>query len=233
MLPVRNLIFLPLIVLALQSPPQTPFVILVNGQSNAISNPLDGQDCTPYQDPRITTYRGGWHQADCITGSPGFVGVVWMMFAKKVLDRNGRPVIIINEAQSGQPIAHFHPDGANYQRLLNRVTAAKISPNMIVFYQGERDAKLGTNGLDWRNGYKILRDSWRVDYPSVDRFVLIQIQPGCGATPEASQEIMAAQAMIRGAMLIETGDIEQRADRCHLSEAGMVKLANRLNNRIR
>lgn len=225
-------LFIPLIIcLCLNA--QAPLVILVNGQSNALSRPLDGQDCTPYLDNRIMTYSNGWHTANCDYDTPGFVGVTWLMLAKQIVDRDKRSVVIINGAEGGKLIRYFHPDNANYAALLNRVTSANLRPDIIIFYQGESDAIVGANGFDWRLYYSAIRDSWRIDYPTVDQFIVVQIQPGCGADPLSSLEIMTAQEMVRGATIISTEGIPQQRDHCHLSEAGMMALASRLGEVIK
>jgi len=210
---------------------ENALVILINGQSNAVSKPMTDQDCILYEDSKIVTFKNQqWYKANCDYTRLGFTGTVWLILAKRIVKRNESTVIILNGAEGGKPISHFSPDSENYKRFRKRIELSGVKPDVIIFYQGERDARIGTQATDWQRSFETIKSRWLIDYPTTTQFILVQVQPGCQIDLASVKKIMTAQASIGDVSIVETNDIEKRDDDCHLSKNGMVKLASRIDN---
>jgi hypothetical protein len=171
---------------------------LINGQSNSVANAYVGLANTRYKDSFIRSFGSsnysavsaqsdtGWYIADGDgLYNKGCIGQWGLVLARKILDSAGIPVCIINAGVGGTPIT-FHqrnPSNAedvytNYGRMYYRAKKAGILDKVrgILWFQGESD---GSNATLHDTLFRKMWYNWYSDFPSAERFVVVQIRSGC------------------------------------------------------
>ncbi len=150
-------------------------VYIINGQSNAEAAAAAHQsDLSEYS--RSYNAEFGWNYLNY--SMPGLWGG---RLAKDIIDEQGIPVAIFNQAVGAQQIAFFlkndsNPLAGNYGTLMTRLSNAGIDGNIraAIWFQGEADG-WQTSLQDYKNMFIDLCQDWKADY-GIDKCYLYQIR---------------------------------------------------------
>ncbi|MBL8028492.1 MAG: Ig-like domain-containing protein [Fibrobacteres bacterium] len=152
-------------------------VILINGQSNSISNMRDGETheyVRTYEiSPAGWTYgkEGDWAQR---------VGL-------RINQNHNLPVAIINNGASTTGIAgHLPPSSGLYNGLVARARDGGVQKQakMILWYQGELDCQYLANMNTYASNFNILYTGWMTDFPGIQKVYVCQINMWEKSSPE-------------------------------------------------
>jgi len=171
---------------------------LINGQSNSVANAYVGLANTRYKDSFIRSFGSsnysavsaqsdtGWYIADGDgLYNKGCIGQWGLVLARKILDSASIPVCIINAGVGGTPITYHQRNplnaedvNTNYGRMYYRAKKAGILDKVrgILWFQGESD---GSNAALHDTLFRKMWYNWYSDFPSAERFVVVQIRSGC------------------------------------------------------
>lgn len=167
---------------------------LINGQSNAaawgVSNTFPNSDyrndfCRTFgqvklANPFITESDTTWALSN--NGKP-YVGVWGIELQKQLVEKYGIPVCFMNEAISGSAITeHTNRDATNpsnvanvYGRLLYRAKKSGHFDNLKGFFYWQGEAEAIDKPAVWKPEFEKLYNFWKIDYPSVGKFYIFQI----------------------------------------------------------
>ena len=159
---------------------------VINGQSNALAlkyGDWGSKYCRtvarlPDDNPAITQGDSLWIQA---SWSWPYVGAWGLQLQRSMLETYGIPTCVINGALPGSKIAtHVDRDSQNpansslYGLLLTRVKVANPTRIRNFFWlQGEQEALEDIR--DYPAQYDKLFKYWQIDYPTVEKFTVLQI----------------------------------------------------------
>jgi len=159
---------------------------VINGQSNASAihfGDWGSKYCRtvgriPDDNPGMTPGDTLWIQS---SWSWPYVGAWGLQLQRKILENNGIPTCVINGSSPGSKIAwHTERNAANptspslYGNLLARIKVANPSKIRDFFwYQGEQEVLEDIR--DYPEQYDKLFKFWQMDYPMVDKFIVLQI----------------------------------------------------------
>lgn len=212
-------------------------VYILNGQSNAESR-SEGEKTNHLKNVFIRSY-GNASESPCIKkwfvasgdgtrDSAGHIGQLGMEIASKLMNERSIPICIMNGAVGGMEISYFLRDEANHQnmstsygRLLNRISDVNLTSHIraIIWFQGEKDAGLGTTKSVYTNRLQSLYSSWHEDYPGFEHVYLYQIRFGCWQTGSFTSPIQQAQFDValnhQDVILLATNNVDQYIDSCH------------------
>ncbi|MBS1902299.1 MAG: hypothetical protein JSS75_01185 [Bacteroidetes bacterium] len=169
--------------------------ILIDGQSNSIFG-LD-----TYTNEYCRTFGGNFSssKADTAwslsvgygTGGGSNVGAFGLEIQRDYAERMHLPTALITGSVGGTAIEQHLPNANNptdlstiYGSMLYRVRKAGLvnKAKALFWYQGESNSI--TNYFD---NFKKLSNSWRIDYPAVKKFYVVQVRPGCAAPGNSSE----------------------------------------------
>lgn len=221
-------------------------VYLIHGQSNAVASDYYDEDLANARDrsPWIRSYGSAsltpgdvladttWHVADGESGNgPGSVGIWALHLARRIVDKQGIPVGLLNGAVGGTTVAQHQrndadPDDLNtiYGRLLHRANAAGVASaaRALFWYQGESD---GAGAQGWLDGFGDLMADWDVDFPGLEHLWVIQVRRGCGSPSlelrDHQRTLTHGDATIHAA----TANGLPGHDGCHFRDKGYLQLA--------
>jgi hypothetical protein len=228
-------------------------VYLIHGQSNAVASDYGNQDLANARDqspwirsfgsasrtPAVVFADRTWHLADGETdGGQGSVGVWALHLARKIVDKQGVPVGLLNGAVGGTTVAQHQRNDADpadldtiYGRLLFRATEAGVASQAraLFWYQGESD---GAFAQAWEDGFRDLLAHWDVDFPGIEHLWLIQVRRGCGSPSldlrDRQRRLTHGDPTMHGA----TANGLPRHDGCHFKDEGYVELARDLGPEV-
>ena len=158
--------------------------ILIDGQSNAgtsyatyyYSNGLIRSCGTAWSDTTMSDSAIG-----PASGAPAQThlgaGVWGIELARKIVSTTNRPLFIINGGWPGTTIAQHLPSKALssfYGRTFWRVNRAGMCGNVKTVYWWQGEAESATSSLTYLSNFSKLRDGWRVDYPNIQRVIVIR-----------------------------------------------------------
>lgn len=168
--------------------------ILITGQSN--STPANGLATYSNEFCRTFGVQAGYSRyepSDTIWGfangnSAGrFLAGVWgLKLQQLILERYGVPTCVILGGVGGSSIEINQRNDADsedlntiYGRTLYRARKAGVAGDVrfLFWYQGESNTI-----TNYYENFKSLYDDWRTDYPSLKKFYVVQIRPGCAVT---------------------------------------------------
>ena len=229
-------------------------VIVVQGQSNALSPQFDGYANPENRNAFIRTfgYRGSnvsltqsdqnWYVASGDGGNTGSnqVGQWALRLARLMKDKTGVPIAVVNGAFASRTIQYFARNNAeptdintNYGRLLRRLIDAGIKNGVraVLYYQGEAD----TSAEEHLIGLQNLRLAWQQDFPLLEKIYVFQVSNGCsvyGLYPmlDVRNEQRRFANIYPNVELISTSGIVNAnvfTDYCHYRYAGNKQLAQR------
>ncbi|KYP14901.1 MAG: hypothetical protein A1D16_03255 [Flavihumibacter sp. CACIAM 22H1] len=199
---------------------------IIQGQSNSYAEQRQGGDAnaTPFRrfvksygssHPNgVTAYPRNWGIGDGNANNVGNynVGMWGMRLGSQIAATEGIPVAIfcggygdkipIFQASSTAYISAENEN--NYRRLRRRLADAGVQNSVrgIFWWQGESDGIIDNNKTsknDYINIFNNILQSWRTDYPSLEKVFIVQIRLGCyvGAPPiNSALDIMQAQLEI-------------------------------------
>ena len=173
-------------------------VYVVQGQSNAVALIYEGAANPTNQSNFIRTYGNtvlhiptmqadlNWYVANGDDGyTSGAIGQWPLRLARQLVDSYQIPIAIINGAQGGSKIDLFQRDATNplnldtnYGRLLYRLQNAGVQNQIraLFWYQGESDE---ADAVKHEAGFIQLYNSWKIDYPTIQKIYLYQVRDGC------------------------------------------------------
>ncbi len=172
-------------------------VYLINGQSNSHPiNPLasyKNEFCRSFGKNTNTTV---YNPADTLWGlARGYDAVnfhtgVWGIKLQQLIKENYNiPICIINGGSGGSTIEYNLRNNSNhadlnttYGRLLYRTVKAKVVYNVkaMLWYQGESNTDI--TWQNYQNNFNQLYNSWKEDFPGINKFYVFQVRMGCGST---------------------------------------------------
>jgi hypothetical protein len=180
-------------------------VFVINGQSNGaawgVSNNFPNYDyknefCRTFGQTQsgksvITQADTTWAYSN--NRSP-YVGVWGIELQKIITEKYGIPTCILNESLSGSAITeHTIRDAANptnvnniYGRLLYRATKAGVLNNIKGFFFWQGEAEAFANPTIWQGEFDKLYNFWKIDYPTVNKFYIFQVNILGVPLPEAA-----------------------------------------------
>ncbi len=220
-------------------------VYIIQGQSNAQAERTSGSvSSNTNQSNFIRVYAEGtsnetmllnddnWYfgQGDTNHDTSGNTGQWGLKLAKMLVDTKNIPIAIFNGAHPGVQISFFLPDsdpntpqsyiGLNYGRLYYRLakTGLKDKVRAVFWSQGETDggSEENTSLADYKNSFTELINFWKIDYPNIERFYILQTKNGCGEPlhniKEAQRELAFENTDIS---IMSTAAITHYSDDCH------------------
>ncbi len=176
---------------------------IIEGQSNALATDT-GEKSPPETNEWIRSYgrpsgdpkedRGNlWCNPvwKAERGEKAELGWWGMELAKRLVESQRMPILIVNAAVGGTRIDQHQRDPANpadldsiYGRMLWRVRQAKLTHGIrgILWHQGENDQGSDgpTGGFGWETYQQLFVDmaaGWKQDFPNVQRYYVFQIWP--------------------------------------------------------
>jgi hypothetical protein len=217
---------------------------IVQGQSNAEANIRNGSANSNKSD-FIRVYASGndnasnlisnnaWYiaQGDGDRNSNGNTGQWGLKLARILVDDLQIPIAIFNGGHGGAPISFFQADAnyknsqaSNYGRMFYRINKTGLQNNVrgVLWSQGEANA--GGNYIainDYKNAFKTLENSWLADYPSIEKFYILQTKNGlgCGTTVDGEMNVKEAQRQLAAENneieIMPTTGLLLHNDNCH------------------
>jgi hypothetical protein len=185
----------------------------------------------------------------------GYLGVWGLKLQYDLAVRTGIPNCFLNSSIGGTPISyHFAtntpsdpdsllfevnsiPTGFRlYDRVFKKLNNNGLCDNVrgIFWYQGETDANMsidGTSGYTQR--FDTLYQSWKMDFPSLERIYMMQLNTGCGGDNmslmrQIQNDIASSHSDITIMSTVGTSPSDKTDDGCHYSEAGYLGIADKL-----
>jgi hypothetical protein len=221
-------------------------VYLIHGQSNAVASDYYDEDLANARDqsPWIRSYGSAsrtpaevladttWHLADAETdGGPGSVGIWALHLSRRIVEKQGVPIGLLNGAVGGTTVAQHQrndadPDDLNtiYGRLLHRANAAGVASaaRALFWYQGESD---GAGAQGWLDGFGDLMADWDVDFPGIEHLWIIQVRRGCGSPSLELRDHQRTLAHGDATIHTATANGLPGHDGCHFRDKGYLQLA--------
>jgi hypothetical protein len=220
-----------------------PFVIAAFGQSNSANF---GETRHAPQGAVYELLDGRCYRArDPLLGGDGKGGSIWTRLAERLIaHKYARSVVLISFGVSATEIARWAPGGDLNVRIehhLGGLGRLGLDPNVVLFVQGETDAKIGTGTTTYLRQLNAVVQSVR--RTGVEAPFVIAVASYCHG--RVSPDVTAAQrsAVDHARRIYEGPDMDQlrgvhmRFDDCHFSAQGMERAAelwmnvlSRLNN---
>ena len=197
-------------------------VYLINGQSN--SHPTDplctytNEFCRSFgvQTPHFN--YDPYNPADTCWGlangdglgnlfsGPLLTGVWGIRLQQLILESYGIPTCVINGGSGGSNISYNLRNDADpmdlntaYGRLLYRAVKSRVKESVKGFfwYQGENDGYDTASVHNYAARFGALHNSWKEDYPTIERVYVFQINMGCGEPTDSSYHGMLREVLRR------------------------------------
>ena len=150
---------------------QDPYTVLVLGQSNAGNH---GDAAAPAAPIVLVSGQRCYRDNDPLPGATGTGSSLWPRVAARMAERHGqRPLAFGLIALESSRIAEWTMDGplhAYVDARLRQFGAGARPIALVLWQQGEADAKAGTSGADYARGLAALRrmlDAAGIDAPLV------------------------------------------------------------------
>ncbi len=167
------------------------------------------------------------------------IGVWAHRLGRMLADTAAVPVCIINGGQSSSRIVQHLPSinhsnlSSIYGRLLYRAQKAHVENKIkaLFWYQGEIDGD--TAYLQYANRFAQLHNAWEMDYPGLEKIIVIQTRPGCVISPtelyhqQIRETLRTLPDVYTNVKLMTTAGIPY-FDGCHFLTQGYQLLAQRL-----
>jgi len=192
------------------------------------------------------------------TGSDkiGSIGIWPLRMMFRVVKETGIPACIINGAMGATELTYhlathtpsdpdhlkdnvYDPETltpSSYDRLFKKihVNNAAMGVKAIFWYQGESDGNLGREHAEnYNNRFALLRKSWKLDYPRLEKIFVFQLNTGCGGNnlsllreqqrkmPELFNDVIVLPT-------VGSRQNERAEDGCHYTAAGQRKLGENM-----
>lgn len=204
-------------------------MLLIMGQSNA-ANHGDGVG----SDVPLSVMHEGrcYSTASPLPGGTGKGAALWSQLGSELqVDLDGRPLLvglIAVEATSIKQWLGAEPLAVHWRSKLAEMLAAGLRPDLVLWQQGESDAKLGTTEADYGQALQLLRQELnRVGVRAPMMVALSTHCPGVNGMAVRSG-IQAAGAKEAGIIVGPDTDSLQgvfRSGGCHFSASGVRQAA--------
>lgn len=176
------------------------------------------------------------------------LGYWGMELARRLVEKHGTPIFIINAAVGGSRIDEHQPtpdDHADlktmYGRMLWRVQQARLTHGIraVIWHQGENDqgADGPTGGYGWETYQQYFIDmsgAWKEDMPNIEQYYMFQIWPNAcamGGREGSGDRLREAQRTLPGLYsnlsILSTCGIQPPGG-CHYPLAGWAEFARLL-----
>ncbi len=204
---------------------------LVEGQSNS----CDFSSVAPQ--PYLRTF-GTWSGDAQATASDTAWGIAmtnghtvngWgMQIAKKIVDTYSVPICLITGGVGGTSIQQHAPSSdlsTIYGRYRYRILKANLQNGLkwVIWHQGESNQ----NDAAYKTLFLNLCNSWKTDFPGLQRYYLFQIRPGClGLGLETIREQQRQIIQGRPDISIMSTTNVPAHDGCHYGPEGYTTFAN-------
>lgn len=215
----------------------TPMTVVALGQSNAGNHGApDARNA-----PEVTVFFDGqcFRTTDPLPGGTGEGGSIWSRMTQLLEGTQKRPVLLAVLAVDATTIDDWTGDTQLTHRLIGLLDALagfSLSPDAVLWQQGESDAKLGKPADEFEKGLQRLVDLIRSRV--VEAPIYLAASTVC-RSPASSEILLARKAVIeknKGVFPGAETDLllgEMRFDGCHFSEVGRYQAAELWVNALR
>ncbi|WP_317898829.1 sialate O-acetylesterase [Aurantibacillus circumpalustris] len=189
-----------------------------------------------------------------ISGPSGCIGIWPMRILHNITKQTGIPVCILNGAIGSTELSHhlasrtpsdpnklhdtsqsatFHPYDGLYKKLFANKAIQGVKA--ILWYQGESDAVLSKEmALTYNERFALLRKSWKLDYPQLEKIFVFQINTGCGGDNVSiirDQQRKLSKQFNDVIVMPTVGcdDDERAKDGCHYTLKGYGKIGENIS----
>jgi len=204
------------------------------------------RDCAFARPSSISYYHGDF----------GFSGVWPITLQCDLANKSGIPNCFINGSQGGTEIGkhfashtpslpdslypsngpHYHPQALIYDRMYAKLYANKALAGVkgIFWYQGESDGNIPMDSsLTYGKKFQTLYTSWKADYPSLKKIVVVQINMGCGGdyhniVREIQRKFPEFYPDVAVMSTIGSPVTERASDLCHYTIEGYTRIGKKL-----
>lgn len=211
--------------------PEDAIVLATVGQSNA-GNHNSSHSMTLPGEGVFVYYDGGCFVAkDPVPGSGGSGGSLWPDLGKRISARTGRPVVLINGAvgtsQWGDWLDRRSGYLAAFEGRLMEARKAGYKPHMVLWHQGETDARTNVSANVQQKNLSGLADELLRVAPEAKLYVFRVSVCNRGKEAEPNDATIKMQAdlskksdrIVVGMNTDILGD-DYRWDRCHFNSLG-------------
>jgi hypothetical protein len=212
---------------------KSTMVALAFGQSNAANY---GETPFPAVPGVYNFFEGKLYEAgDPMLGASGIKGSIWTRLGKKIVDRAFfKNIVFITIAEGNSEIERWAAKGDLNKRLINSIREAQrnnLSITHLLWYQGEKDAAIGTSTEAYTRMFREMLDSIRSTGCRAPLYVAVATR-GSGRAPNAQirraqKEVVSfAQSVYPGPDTDELG-YAYRYDGTHFSSEGLDMVADK------
>lgn len=211
------------------NPPSPVFLVL--GQSNAGNHGAQGESPVDDTGPRVNLFTGSGCQlsGDPLPGGTGRDRSIWARLPAQLSVRGyfKEPVVALLAVDSSTIGEWTHPGSplrARLQAIIEELHAARLTPALVLWQQGEADALQGTTIDAYVDAFEVLRSILRS--AGVSAPILMAQSTRCGPTDgraiSLAQMRLAAKHgdVLRGPNTDSLSDIH-RIRGCHFSSSGL------------
>jgi hypothetical protein len=214
------------------------------GQSNAANSLSSFGEV----DPGVAAYQfydgKCYFMEDPTIGSTGDRGSLWTEFAQDLSRTSGRSVVFVTSAVEASAVTDWlNPKSGYFGRAAQQIRqaiAAGLAPRFVLWHQGETDASLNTDPLEYTAMLKTLIE--RIDQlfePGAEPTWVIFQASVCRRLPDGSPQITDAQRNVakehkRVALGPNTDSLgfRYRHDECHFNANGKARIIEDLKRII-
>ena len=212
--------------------PAGALVVLALGQSNAANHGI--RDAGSPKVALLTAAGCTW-ATDPLPGATGQGGAVWSRLPAMLAARPGLPPVLMSVlAVDATSVADWtrpeSPLRARLQQHLDRMAHWGHPPELVLWYQGEADARLNTPASQYRLGLQALAGALQTAAGS-PRKILLAHSTVCRSAASAALSGAINQLVASDPRFGQGPDLDhglqrnQRYDGCHLSGAGLARAA--------
>lgn len=211
---------------------QRPLVLLAIGQSNAGNHAQAGGSTAPPAPVQVVSAGVCSLSSDPLPGATGQGASLWSLLpARLAAEGIRRPVVLQVLAVDASLVDDWGREHGPIARHLAQVLRANrvsgLQPDLVLWQQGEADAKAGTTPERYAQG--LLALAARVDADGLHVPILMALSTVCRSAPDVGLRNAVLALAARHARFVmgpDTNAIEQRHDGCHWSASGRAQAAS-------
>lgn len=208
---------------------QKPLVLLALGQSNAGNHAEAG----PGTAATVQVMNAGLcsDSADPLPGATGQGSSIWSRLPAGLASRGiSRPVVLqvlaVNASTIDDWVRAEAPITRRLAATLQANSGAGLLPDLVLWQQGEADARVGTTVSRYTE--QLLALAWALDAQGVQAPILLALSTVCRSAPDAAlrggiQALAASHP--RFVLGPDTDTVQARHDGCHWSARGRDQVA--------
>lgn len=208
-----------------------PLVLLVLGQSNAGNHGAAGGVERDHGLPGVKVFAGAACRvtADPLPGGTGRYQSIWSRLPPQLMLLGvERPVLFVLLAVDATTVDDWTRAGsplrARLEHLLSQLRKARLQPDMVLWQQGEADARLGTDSDTYMSRFRAMRTQLRQG--GVGAPIMIARSTVCGKSDGRAVRAAYDGLLASHADLLDGPDTDllagsYRSDSCHFSALGL------------